>query len=122
MQEKEFFELLKSLPIEDKIVKIKLKYDHEKEYRTENVLLLVDEEVNPMNHYVWEYDWNEGETDVSIEGFINVADVKLPEIPGKWITLKDEWGDIYVAVCSNCDSNGNHKWKYCPNCGAKMEV
>lgn len=39
---------------------------------------------------------------------------------GHWITLKDEYGDIHEAVCSRCDSNGNHKWKYCPSCGAKM--
>ena len=39
---------------------------------------------------------------------------------GRWITLKDEYGDIHEAVCSCCDSNGNHKWNYCPNCGAKM--
>ena len=41
---------------------------------------------------------------------------------GHWITLKDEYGDVHEAVCSNCDKNGNHKWMYCPNCGAKMEV
>lgn len=39
---------------------------------------------------------------------------------GHWITLKDEYGDIHEAVCSCCDKNGNHKWAYCPNCGAKM--
>ena len=41
---------------------------------------------------------------------------------GHWITLKDEYGDVHEAVCSNCNKNGNHKWVYCPNCGAKMEV
>ena len=46
----------------------------------------------------------------------------LKEHTGHWITLKDEWGDIHEAVCSYCDANGNHKWHYCPNCGAKMEV
>lgn len=39
---------------------------------------------------------------------------------GHWIILKDEWGDINEAVCSRCDANGNHKWHYCPNCGADM--
>lgn len=39
---------------------------------------------------------------------------------GRWIILKDEYGDVHEAVCSNCDSNGNHKWSYCPNCGTKM--
>lgn len=41
---------------------------------------------------------------------------------GRWIIGKDEYGDIYEAVCSCCGINGNHKWAYCPNCGAKMEV
>lgn len=38
-----------------------------------------------------------------------------------WINLKDTYGDIVESVCSNCDYNGNYKWKYCSNCGAKME-
>lgn len=41
---------------------------------------------------------------------------------GKWYVLHDEYGDVVEAVCSLCDINGNHTWKYCPNCGAKMEV
>ena len=41
---------------------------------------------------------------------------------GRWAILKDEYGDIVDAVCSCCDEHGNHKWIFCPNCGAKMEV
>lgn len=40
---------------------------------------------------------------------------------GHWINLKDIHGDIVESVCSNCNHNGNYKWKYCPNCGVKME-
>lgn len=36
---------------------------------------------------------------------------------GRWITLKDEYGDVTEAVCSCCDKNGNHKWAFCPYCG-----
>lgn len=36
---------------------------------------------------------------------------------GHWITLKDEYGDVHEAICSNCDRNGNHKWAFCPYCG-----
>lgn len=39
---------------------------------------------------------------------------------GHWIVLKDEYGDIHECICSNCNDDGNHKWKYCQNCGAKM--
>lgn len=41
---------------------------------------------------------------------------------GKWITLKDEYGDVVEAVCSNCGRNGRHDWKYCPDCGEMKEV
>ncbi|MBQ1208722.1 MAG: hypothetical protein IIX65_09345 [Lachnospiraceae bacterium] len=39
---------------------------------------------------------------------------------GQWIVLKDEFDDVCEAVCSCCDKNGNHKWAFCPYCGAKM--
>lgn len=41
---------------------------------------------------------------------------------GRWAILKDEYGDIVDAVCSCCDEHGNHKWTFCPHCGARMEV
>lgn len=40
---------------------------------------------------------------------------------GRWVILRDEYGDVTEAVCSCCDKNGNHKWAFCPNCGARME-
>ena len=39
---------------------------------------------------------------------------------GHWILLKDAYGDVIEAVCSNCDKNGNHKWSICPYCSAIM--
>lgn len=46
---------------------------------------------------------------------------------GRWIILKrgiikDEYGDIIEAICSNCSENGRHDWPFCPECGAKMEA
>lgn len=26
-----------------------------------------------------------------------------------------------IVVCSICNKRGEHRWNYCPNCGAKME-
>lgn len=26
------------------------------------------------------------------------------------------------CVCSNCGEDGRRSWKFCPNCGAKMEL
>ena len=51
---------------------------------------------------------------------------KLPSVTptrkkAKWIVLKDEYGDICEAICSCCEDNGNHRWKYCHTCGAEME-
>ena len=51
---------------------------------------------------------------------------KLPSVThtrkkGKWIVLKDKYGDICEAICSCCEDNGNHRWKYCHTCGAEME-
>lgn len=40
---------------------------------------------------------------------------------GRWVTLKDEHGDIVEAVCSNCQENGRHEWAFCPRCGARMQ-
>ena len=37
-----------------------------------------------------------------------------------WILLKDEYGDVIEAICSNCDNNGNHEWSICPYCSAIM--
>lgn len=51
---------------------------------------------------------------------IAIAALKTQKI-GKWIILKDEYDDVVEAVCSCCDRNGNHKWAFCPNCGARME-
>jgi len=69
----EFFELLKNKPITDYIVRIRLKYDHEDQYRYTNELLLVDSDMS----YYWDSDWNEGETDIAILGYIAVDDVLI---------------------------------------------
>ena len=67
----DFFELLENKIVTDYIVRIKLKYDHEEQYRYTNELLLVDSDMS----YYWNNDWNEGETDVTIVDFIAVDDV-----------------------------------------------
>ena len=54
-------------------------------------------------------------------GIDELPSVTLARKKGKWIVLKDEYGDICEAICSCCEDNGNHRWKYCPTCGAEME-
>lgn len=65
--------------------------------------------------------WDEGKI-INFTKLMQLPPVTPQPKTGHWIVLKDEYGDIHEAICSNCDDNGNHKWKYCPNCGVKMEV
>lgn len=55
-----------------------------------------------------------------------------PERTGKWIgynTEQDGWkrtdGSPVFMSCSECNglvlNNGSAHWKFCPNCGARME-
>ena len=76
MSEKEFFEWLKSQPIEDYIVCVEYKYDHEKDYTRSNELLIWDNEVNG-GQYVWLNDWWEGQQDVTILASIAIADLDI---------------------------------------------
>jgi hypothetical protein len=57
---------------------------------------------------------------VGVDAIDALPSVKPQERTGHWITLKDEYGNVHEAVCSKCDFNGNHKWAFCPNCGANM--
>lgn len=66
--------------IGSKIVRIRLKYSFETDWRYINELYLYDPESGlPYSEYVWEHDWHEGEEDVEILGFINISDVNIPE-------------------------------------------
>ena len=72
--------------------------------------------------------WQGEASEEFLEGYASAIEdarvlppVNPQEKTGHWITLKDEYGDVHEAVCSNCDSNGNHKWTYCPKCGTKMQ-
>ena len=57
---------------------------------------------------------------VDIFGEIPTADVE-PARHGKWI-WKDNEPDNYVCICSNCNSESEHLYNYCSNCGAKMDL
>ena len=44
---------------------------------------------------------------------------------GRWEPRKDAIGFVRCSVCHDCNIYGDwadgEKWRYCPNCGAKME-
>lgn len=53
------------------------------------------------------------------------ADV-APVVHGYWTLERDPDGESVCYHCSACDSDGHHTsmriaYKYCPNCGAKMD-
>ena len=42
---------------------------------------------------------------------------------GKWIKGGEQpyfRKHFDIAVCSNCNKRGEHRWNFCPNCGARM--
>ena len=63
---------------------------------------------NHVNHEIWK----------EIKAFPSVTPQQKM---GRWIARKDEYGDVCEDVCSCCGKNGNYKWKFCPNCGCKMQ-
>lgn len=75
MKESDFYEWLEAQPIEDKIVSIKYKYSHEKEWTQSNEILEVDPYCEEV--YVWLNDWNEGQQDIEILGCIPVSDINV---------------------------------------------
>lgn len=69
-----------------------------------------------------DYSGNEVMEVVDIDEIKALPPVTPTRKKGKWIVLKDGYGDIVEAVCSCCHANGNHKWRCCPYCESKMEV
>ena len=69
----EFYNYLKTQPIEDKIVCIRYKYSWEDEWNYSNEILEVDIDFDSL--YAWAYDWYEGQEDVEVLGCIDVSDV-----------------------------------------------
>ena len=43
---------------------------------------------------------------------------------GKWVQAQEQpffRKHFHTVVCSECNHKGYEIWKYCPNCGAKMD-
>lgn len=79
--------------------------------------MFVCEKNNSCCDYAYWDDWEDVEQEAKECGhLIEVAEVKH----GEWI--KNRWND---CSCSNCNAqyvgSGAMHWRYCPNCGAKME-
>lgn len=64
----------------DKLVYLRMRGDHEKEWTYQHELLLVD--CDCPGYYCWENDWHEGEEHVEILGCINIFDIDVPLFKG----------------------------------------
>lgn len=75
-----FERYIKQLPVSNYLVKIRLKYEHEKHYRYTHELCIWNWETNK---YEWYMDWNEGEQDIEILGCIDLDDVDIENTLGE---------------------------------------
>ena len=76
MTEVGFEDWLKTQPVDDKIVYLRFKYDHEETWTYSKEILEVD--MYADDFYVWENDWYEGQQKVEILGCISIDDVDVP--------------------------------------------
>lgn len=78
---------------------------------------------NTVVHYNSYYETMENgylEDDIDLSQ-LPVADV-APVVHGHWETILDELGNYGFEKCSACgDKYGSFTYRYCPNCGAKMD-
>lgn len=72
----QFFKRLDNEPRQDYIVRLAYKYDWEDKYIIDNELLEYD---GCHDDYVWLNDWDEGQQDVKVLGYISIYDVDVPE-------------------------------------------
>ena len=78
----EFFSIIRTMPCQNYIVKVRYKYDWEPDWLVENQLLEYYPNSNPNVHihhdYVWLNDWFEGQEWVEVMGFMPFDEVEVP--------------------------------------------
>ena len=89
----DFFKFLYKLPVDDYVVRLKLKYDHEKDYQYTNELLIYDGSDYEGSIYHWDNDWDEGQQDVDVIGYISVSEIETFKVP----VLEENYNK-----CGNC--------------------
>lgn len=77
MTVKEMFNELEDKERDTIIVTLKYKYDFEENYTIENHILEYD---SMSDSYVWLNDWNEGQTDVEVLGYMPLGNVDTTKI------------------------------------------
>ena len=72
-----FIELLRTLPLSDKVVRIRYKWFEGDNWTYENELLIYN---GNRDDYEWENDWDEGQKYVEVVGFLALDLVQIPEV------------------------------------------
>ncbi len=67
-----------------------------------------------------------------VKQYIDALPIVEPTKHGRWITVSDGYGNgvatASICECSLCKDtiwvykNDKRKWKFCPNCGARMDA
>lgn len=73
----EMFDELEDKARDTYIVTLKYKYDFEEKYTIENQILVYD---SVDDSYIWQNDWNEGQTDVEVLGYMILGDVDTTKV------------------------------------------
>lgn len=74
-----------------------------------------------LEQVMWERDTAVEQLRIWVTKMIEIQkastiDIDRPQ--GKWKQAEN----VKYAVCTNCKCHGNFYMRYCPNCGARMEV
>ena len=76
MTEEAFYNLMKTMPRTDYIVKIESRFNGDTKLYIENEVL---EYNGDTDSFIWSYDWNEGQEYINIVGCIALEDIKVPD-------------------------------------------
>lgn len=102
----EMFNEIENQTIDTYIVTLKYKYDFEENYTIENQILVYD---SVVDEYAWQNDWNEGQTDVEVLGYMILGDVDTTKL----LTCEDCVSRAYIEsiveelenICINRDEH-----------------
>lgn len=71
----QFFKEIDEAPVyQDYLVRLKYKYEWEDKYTYDNIVLECGED---FNTWIWSWDWNEGQTDVTVIGYVAIDDIPV---------------------------------------------
>lgn len=106
----EFFDIIKTMPSTDYIVKLRYRYDYEKEWTVTNEILEYYADSKSEN-YIWLNDWFEGQQWVEIMGFIPVEDVEVVRSKHTLVEQVPFNGVVCTLTLNNVQGIESNKFK-----------